>query len=461
MQSAKHPHQGSHNHQVQATRLLPFFLAVILFGSMVIPLHAAPTTAIHVIQFAADGTTVLNETTVSFRWMEANLPVQGDGKTHYFHQGPVFADEKEAQWDVNETANFKDLGAVKGTAVRDLCDLAGGMSPGDEVMVKAGDGYHVEFPYANIYRPDPRQGTIAVCWFNGEESATGERQGTGSPPEYHTGMRLVILADNSTNSAGKHVFGNQDMRMVMPAAMNHLFDNLYPSTHGYSVMWVDELRIYPEGYREGAAALPKSYESKMEETYPAPPLSRAGQLANLSFLGCTLPGGLPPETGADPHEKTGHITLKGNRERVLTGDDLLKFPTVTGYGSMISTTGVLFGPYRCTGVDLRDLVADAGGMSMDDRIWISARDGYQWVYEPDQLEGRGFVTLGADLMERPSPPLRLVLVYEQDGKPVPYNDGGPFRIALVSDDPGVVTEGSSWVKWVDRIEIKESVAHAP
>jgi hypothetical protein len=121
---------------------------------------------------------------------------------------------------------------------------------------------------------------------------------------------------------------------------------------------------------------------------------------------------------------------------------------------MISTTGVRFGPYLCTGVDLRDIVALAGGMHPDQRIRISARDGYQWEFEADQLEGQGFVTLSADLRERASPPLRLVLVYEQDKKPVPYNDGGPFRIAIVSDEPGIITEGSYWVKWVDKIEVK-------
>ena len=455
MQFPPYLHFDPNKQHLHGIRLLPVMIAVILLFGLVNAVSAAPTTAVHVVKYAADGTTVLNETTVTYQWMEANLPVQGDGRTHYYHQGPVFADDKEAQWNVNETTNFKDMGAVKGTAVRDLCDLLGGMAPGDEVMVKAGDGYHVEFPYANVYRPDPRQGTIAVCWFNGEESATGERQGTGSPPGYHTGMRLVILADNSTNSAGKHVFGNQDMREVMPAEMIHLFDNLYPSTNGYAVMWVDELRIYPGGYREGKDALPKSYESKMDETYPAPPLPHAGLLVYLSFLGCTLPGGLPTATGSDPQEKNSQIILKGSRETVLTLDDLRKLPTVTGYGSMISTTGVRFGPYLCTGVDLRDLVALAGGMNPDHRIRISARDGYQWVFEADQLEGQGFVTLGADLRERVSPPLRLVLVYEQDEKPVPYNDGGPFRIAIVSDDPGIITEGNFWVKWVDRIGIEK------
>ena len=262
-------------------RLLPFLIGMILFLVLVNAAYAVPTTAIHVVKYAADGTTVLNETTVDYYWMEANLPVQGDGKTHYYHQGPVFTDLKEDQWDRNESTNFKDMGAVKGTAVRDLCDLLGGMAPGDEVMVKSGDGYHVEFPYSNIYKPDPRQGTITVAWFNGDESSVGERQGTGHPPDYHVGMRLVFFADNSTNREGKHIFGNQDMREAMPAETIHLFDNLYPSTSGYTVKWVDEVRIYPGGYNGSADLLPKSYQSKMDETYPSPSPTQSTPSASL------------------------------------------------------------------------------------------------------------------------------------------------------------------------------------
>ena len=102
--------------------------------------------------------TVINETTVTYQWMEANLPVQGDGKTHYYHQGPVFTDVKEDQWDRNETTNFKDMGAVKGTAVRDLSNLVGGMAQDDEVMVKSGDGYHVEFPLCQYLLTRPPTG---------------------------------------------------------------------------------------------------------------------------------------------------------------------------------------------------------------------------------------------------------------------------------------------------------------
>jgi len=243
-------------------RLLPFVIAVVLLCGLVNAAYAAPTTAVHVVKYAADETTVLNETTVTYQWMEANLPVQGDGKTHYYHQGPVFVDDKEGQWDANETANFKDHGAVKGTDVKDLCNLVGGMQSGDEVMIKAPDGYHVEFGYENVYDPLPRQGPIVVTWYNGEENPVGERQGVGYPPEFFTGMRLVFFADTSVNSEGKHVFGNNDMRVVMPADQIHLFDELYPSTNGYTVKWVDEVRIYSGGYNGTKGVLAKSLEDK-------------------------------------------------------------------------------------------------------------------------------------------------------------------------------------------------------
>jgi hypothetical protein len=258
------------------SRIVVAFLLVLLFSASA---SALPTTELVVSIYAPDGTTILNTTNVGYQWMEANLPVQGDGVTHYYHQGPVFVESKEGQWDPNETANFKDMGAVKGTAVRDICDLVGGMVPGDEVMVKAIDGYHVEFGYDNIYEPQMRQGNIIVCWFNGEESAVGERQGTGYPPSYHVGMRLLFLADTSTNREGKHVFGNWDMHEVMPPERIHLFEDLYPSTSGYTVKWVDEIRIYQGGYHGSADNLPKSYESKMEEDYPPPPTQ-----ASLLFI---------------------------------------------------------------------------------------------------------------------------------------------------------------------------------
>ena len=66
------------------------------------------------------------------------------------------------------------------------------------------------------------------------------------------------------------------------------------------------------------------------------------------------------------------------------------YPVVTGYGYTVSTTGIRFGPYVCTGVDLRDLVNDVGGMGPDDQVWISAPDGYLWVFDAQRAGRKGF-----------------------------------------------------------------------
>jgi DMSO/TMAO reductase YedYZ molybdopterin-dependent catalytic subunit len=173
-------------------------------------------------------------------------------------------------------------------------------------------------------------------------------------------------------------------------------------------------------------------------------------LCTLAFTaGCTS-----SMVAKAPEEFPGwNLTINGTTEKVLTLDEVRALPFETGHGFSVSTVGIKYGPFVCRGVDLRDLAGTAGGIRPGDEIWISAPDGYLWVFDYDQLQGTGFVTFNASLKEIPSPPLRVILMYEQDGKPLTYDDGGPCRIAIISDREGVVTEGSAWVKWVSRIEV--------
>jgi DMSO/TMAO reductase YedYZ molybdopterin-dependent catalytic subunit len=165
--------------------------------------------------------------------------------------------------------------------------------------------------------------------------------------------------------------------------------------------------------------------------------------------GCTSPG-----APAVPEEFPGwNLSVNGTAEKVLTLDEVRALPSVTGHGFSVSTVGIKYGPYRCRGVDLRDLTSVAGGIRPGDEVWIYAPDGYLWVFDYDQLQGQGFVTFNASLKEIPSPPLRVILMYEQDGRPLTYDEGGPCRIAIIADQEGIVTEGSAWVKWVSRIEV--------
>jgi hypothetical protein len=170
-------------------------------------------------------------------------------------------------------------------------------------------------------------------------------------------------------------------------------------------------------------------------------------------LSCTA-GCTSSPAAAVPEEFPGwNLTINGTAEKVLTLDQVETLPPVTGHGFSVSTVGIKYGPYTCKGVDLRDLAGIVGGIRPGDELWISAPDGYLWVFDYDQLQGQGFVTFNASLKEIPSPPLRVILMYEQDGRPLTYDEGGPCRIAIISDQEGVVTEGSAWVKWVSRIEV--------
>ena len=234
-----------------------FFSLVICctMVALITPVTAA-TTEVHIVRYAADNVTVINETTVTYQWMEANLPVMGDGTTHYYHQGPVFVDDADPareellRWNAAEDKNVqeKDMGAVKGTDLKDLCNLVGGMSPGDTVKIRAADGFTKTFAYENVYTPPARQGPMVITWYHDVD---------GYVPDYRTGMRLVFFADNSTNPWGIHAFGNYDWHESAAPEYWYYYrqgDEKYPTTTGLSVQYISDILIYSSSTTPGNPA---------------------------------------------------------------------------------------------------------------------------------------------------------------------------------------------------------------
>ena len=263
----------------------------LVFCCVVVSLTAAVsavTTQVHIARYAADNVTVINETTVTYQWMEINLPVMGDGKTHYYHQGPVFVDdadparEEYLRWNSAEDKNVqeKDMGAVKGTNLKDLCELAGGMAPGDMIKIKADDGFTKTFAYKNVYTPTSRQGPMVITWYHDAE---------GYVPQYRTGMRLIFFADNSTNPWGIHAFGNYDWHESAAPEYWYYYrqgDEKYPTTTGLSVQYISDILIYSRSTAPGEPArtvttLPASAPTKAGIS----PFAIAGSLATCGFLG--------------------------------------------------------------------------------------------------------------------------------------------------------------------------------
>ncbi|MBN1195399.1 MAG: PEGA domain-containing protein [Methanomicrobiaceae archaeon] len=238
------------------------FVICLTGCALLILLAASPaagaSTAVHIVRIAADGDTVLNETTVDYLWMEANLPVYGDGVTHYYHQGPVFIDdpdpEVEAQlrWNPDEDTNIleKDMGAVKGTNVKDLCDLVGGMSAGEEAKFRASDGWSKYIAYDNIYEYSAREGPIVLTWWRPDLGYVSEA--------YSEGMRMVWFADTSTNPFGEHAFGVWDWHEAAGEPYWYYYysgGEKYPTTTGLSGMYISDITIYSDDDPAGSISV--------------------------------------------------------------------------------------------------------------------------------------------------------------------------------------------------------------
>ncbi len=274
------------------------FLKVIFFTLIIscavvtlITAVTAATTEMHITRFAADNVTVINETTVTYQWMEANLQVRGDGITHYYLQGPVFVDdadparEEEVRWNAAEDTNIqeKDMGAVKGTDLKDLCNLVGGMSPGDTVKLKASDGFTRTFAYNNVYSPAARQGPMVIAWYRADE---------GNVPDYRTGMRLIFFADNSTNPRGIHAMGNYDWRESAASEYWYYYrqgDEKYPTTTGLSVQYISDIMIYSGSTTEGEPANTETTAAVAAPTRAgSSPFTIVSSLTTCCFLGYIL-----------------------------------------------------------------------------------------------------------------------------------------------------------------------------
>ena len=254
----------------------PILLTLIL--PCLILCAGAATTSVQVVKMGPDGTTILNETTVTFPWMEANLTVMGDGILHYYLQGPVFVDnpdpakEMALRWNPAEDTNVqeKDMGAVKGTDLADLCDLVGGMGPGEMVRVRAEDGFTKDFGYRNVYSPPARQGPIVLTWWKADE---------GYVPEYREGMRIIFYADTSVNPWGIHAFGAWDWYESADERFWYYYrsgEEQYPTTTGLSAMYVSQITILPD---PGEAPSPSPTKPSLEPLLGAGAILAAAALA--------------------------------------------------------------------------------------------------------------------------------------------------------------------------------------
>ncbi len=192
-----------------------------------------PVPELRIVKYDEDQVTIIDEIIVDHVWMEANLPVIGDGETIYRYEG--ITNDPDDVWDAAETypGGFKLHNAIKGTRVSDLCDLVGGMGSGTEIVFVAKDGYETRLPYSSIY-PDPavyaRQGDAILAWW-----------GDGAyVPDYKDGIRLFFTPEDK-------IYSQWDMHETLPEQYWHFYYGdltQYPSCAGLSPKYITEVRVF-------------------------------------------------------------------------------------------------------------------------------------------------------------------------------------------------------------------------
>jgi len=192
----------------------------------------APTLTI--IKIGADKETEVQNITKTYTWMAENLDVYGDGSTDYKFEACCYPATGPDPWDVNETypGGVKISDPIKGTSIKDLCELVGGMPEGTEITFIASDGWTSKISRDVIYNDPaetPRLGTPVLAWYGNAGS------GSGPMPDYSEGFRIFFVTED-------HIFGQWDMHETIPAEYWH-YNQGVPSCAGLSAKYISKIVV--------------------------------------------------------------------------------------------------------------------------------------------------------------------------------------------------------------------------
>ena len=178
----------------------------------------------------------------------------------------------------------------------------------------------------------------------------------------------------------------------------------------------------------------------------------------ISLVSCSTPATAVPTPTETAENIEATLTVKSADSSVtLTWEDILELPSYEGPGGRISSVGYVTPPTTFKGITIEDLCNLVGGLSEENSVQITAKDGYGMTFSYDQIVSGNYDTYDpSDGENKPfNGKLWTVVVYEEEGNPISTEKDGPLRLAILGSNK-IVTDGHWWIKWVSSIEVKQS-----
>jgi DMSO/TMAO reductase YedYZ molybdopterin-dependent catalytic subunit len=179
-------------------------------------------------------------------------------------------------------------------------------------------------------------------------------------------------------------------------------------------------------------------------------------IASVALLVSCTPTPTASPTPQPPDAKLEIVS--GEQSVTLTWEDIQALPAYEGVGGLISSVGKVTPPAEYKGVTLEDLCGLVGGITEENSVSVVAKDGYAMTFSYEQLTTGDFPTYDPSTGDETpfDGKLWVVVAYEREGAFIPADGDGPLRLALLGSQKPV-TDGHWWIKWVERIEIKQAV----
>jgi DMSO/TMAO reductase YedYZ molybdopterin-dependent catalytic subunit len=181
-------------------------------------------------------------------------------------------------------------------------------------------------------------------------------------------------------------------------------------------------------------------------------------------LAAAFSPGTPQARATDPVV----LTVTGNGQtKTFTMTELQALTHYTGWFGFVNSAGTVYPPEPVVGVRMTDVLAEVGGMSTLNACDVTATDTYGMTFTYGQVvantdvqmydvvdDGGKNKAVAADSKS----PWAFVLVWEQNGAPLPA-DVGPLRLVVAQEaNVNQVVDGHYAVKWVDRVTLRGAVA---